>query len=102
MAVVCEIIDLLVCRKNHGCGCVADDPVPRKRHTLEVNEINLAMDTEPFGVNILDSSHRLPPLQHPNTLRAAIGEHLAELSGYIIVCLLGSLSWARAREREGA
>jgi hypothetical protein len=22
MAVVCEIIDLLVCRKIHGCGCV--------------------------------------------------------------------------------
>jgi len=30
MAVVLEIIDLLVCRKIHGCGCVADDPVPRK------------------------------------------------------------------------
>jgi len=30
MAVVNEIIDLLVCRKIHGCGCVADDPVPRK------------------------------------------------------------------------
>jgi hypothetical protein len=26
MAVVREIIDLLVCRKIHGCGCFADDP----------------------------------------------------------------------------
>ena len=30
MAVVLEIIDLLVCQKIHGCGCVADDPAPRK------------------------------------------------------------------------
>jgi hypothetical protein len=30
MAVVLEIIDLVVCRKIHGCGCVADDPAPRK------------------------------------------------------------------------
>ena len=30
MAVVLEIIDLVVRRKIHGCGCVADDPVPRK------------------------------------------------------------------------
>jgi hypothetical protein len=28
MAVVLEIIDLVVCRKIHGCGCVADDPPP--------------------------------------------------------------------------
>jgi len=28
MAVVLEIIDLVVCRKIHGCGCVADDPAP--------------------------------------------------------------------------
>jgi hypothetical protein len=27
MAVVLEISDLLVCRKIHGCGCFADDPV---------------------------------------------------------------------------
>ncbi len=30
MAVVLEIIDLLVCRKIHGCGCFADDPAPRE------------------------------------------------------------------------
>jgi hypothetical protein len=30
MAVVHEIIDLLVCQKIHGCGCVADDPAPGK------------------------------------------------------------------------
>ncbi len=30
MAVVLEIIDLVVCWKIHGCGCVADDPTPRK------------------------------------------------------------------------
>ncbi len=27
MAVVLEIIDLVVCQKIHGCGCVADDPL---------------------------------------------------------------------------
>ncbi len=26
MAIVHEIIDLVVCRKIHGCGCVADNP----------------------------------------------------------------------------
>jgi hypothetical protein len=30
MAVVLEIIDLVVCRKIHACGCVADNPAPRK------------------------------------------------------------------------
>ena len=30
MAVVLEIIDLVVCRKIHGCGCVADNPAPQK------------------------------------------------------------------------
>jgi len=30
IAVVLEIIDLLVCRKIHGCGCFADDPAPRE------------------------------------------------------------------------
>ena len=30
MAVVLEIIDLLVCPKIHGCGCVADDTAPQK------------------------------------------------------------------------
>ena len=30
MAVVLEIIDLVACWKIHGCGCVADDPEPRK------------------------------------------------------------------------
>ncbi len=29
MAVVLEIIDLVVCRKIHGCGCVADDPASK-------------------------------------------------------------------------
>jgi hypothetical protein len=33
MAVVLEIIDLLECRKIHGCGCVADNPAPRKSTT---------------------------------------------------------------------
>jgi hypothetical protein len=30
MAVVLEIFELVMCRKIHGCGCVADDPAPRK------------------------------------------------------------------------
>jgi hypothetical protein len=30
MAVVLEIIDLVVCWKIHGCGCVADDPLASK------------------------------------------------------------------------
>jgi len=30
MAVVLAIIDLLVCRRIHGCGCFAVDPAPRK------------------------------------------------------------------------
>ncbi len=30
MAVVCEIINLVVCWKIHGCGCVADDS-PREK-----------------------------------------------------------------------
>jgi hypothetical protein len=34
MAVVLEIIDLLVCRKIHGCGCFADDPAPRKSNNI--------------------------------------------------------------------
>jgi hypothetical protein len=30
MAVILQIIDLVVCQKIHGCGCVADDPAPQK------------------------------------------------------------------------
>jgi hypothetical protein len=30
MDVILEVIDLLVCWKIHGCGCVADDPEPPK------------------------------------------------------------------------
>jgi hypothetical protein len=36
MAVVLEIIDLLVCRKIHGCGCFADDPAPRESKFPEI------------------------------------------------------------------
>jgi hypothetical protein len=36
MAVVLETIDLLVCQKIHGCGCVADDTTPRKSVNLQI------------------------------------------------------------------
>jgi len=37
MAVILEIIDLLVCRKIHGCGCFADDPAPRESNHWATN-----------------------------------------------------------------
>ena len=59
---------------------------------MEVNDVYLTMYTKPFGDNVLDSHHQLLRLQHHNALRAAIGEHLAELTGYILMSLLGTLS----------
>jgi len=43
MAVVLEIIDLVVCQKIHGCGCVADNPAPQKRdrHTIWLLPLDL-------------------------------------------------------------
>ena len=41
MAVVLEIIDLLVCRKIHGCGCFADDPAPRESAALSKSILGL-------------------------------------------------------------
>ena len=41
MAVVLEIIDLVVCRKIHGCGCVADDPASKGKWSRNKGIISL-------------------------------------------------------------
>ena len=38
MAFVREIIDLVVCWKIHGCGCVADNPAPQRSERLAVTK----------------------------------------------------------------
>jgi len=43
MAVVLEIIDLLVCRKIHGCGCFADNPAPRESVLHKVYTLRLSV-----------------------------------------------------------
>jgi hypothetical protein len=51
MAVVLEIIDLLVCRKIHGCGCVADDPLASK--SINQLEDTTAMCTSTLSTVLL-------------------------------------------------
>ena len=53
MAVAREIIDLLVCRKIHGCGCVADDPASCTAGTFGTMLEDNACVTDVQGFNMM-------------------------------------------------
>jgi hypothetical protein len=58
MAVVLEIIDLVVCWKIHGCGCVADDPLALKSraYTDKVSVVVYNDLTGNFPFMLIDGS----------------------------------------------
>ena len=59
MAVILEIIDVVVCRKIHGCGCVADNPSPQKS-TMQQIEVEVeGKDEESNGSSCRGTSSKL-------------------------------------------
>jgi len=60
-------------------------------HTLKIDQIDLTANSKTIGDYVFDPSYRLPSLHPTNALRAAIGEHLADFTGDVIVKFLGPL-----------
>ena len=60
-------------------------------HTLKIDQIDLTPNTESISDNIFYASNWLLRLHHRNASRAAICEQLAQLTGDVIVSLLGPL-----------